>query len=493
VSVTSSAKGDEVVPGSIRFRLTAWYTLLLAIVLLAVGFGLSTLLERRLRDGVDARLLATAQQVYDAVRVQPAYPNLALIVPPPLDPFASPGQVIQVVDLDNEVMATTENLGGVSLSAAPVSPGDRAPAFRTSRVDQADVRSVRLPMVLQGRTIGAIIVGESLLPLERTLNLLPQVTFIASVIGVGLAAAGGWLLAGRALRPVDAVTATAAKIAVGGGTAASLATRLTVPATHDEVARLAMTFNTMLDRLEASFAAQGRFVADASHELRTPLTAIRGNVEVLQRQTATATASGAGGDDMIAALDDLQRESARMARLLEDLLTLARTDAPVNESFRREPVRLDLVACDAVRTARAIAAGQHLTTITPAPVMVSGDPDRLVQLVLILVENAIRHTPPEGEITVQVDAAGGRARLTVRDTGEGIAAEHLPHIFERFYRVDSARTRTSGGTGLGLAIAQAITRAHGGQIRVESTVGVGTAFTMGLPLLPSETSVRMSV
>ena len=188
------------------------------------------------------------------------------------------------------------------------------------------------------------------------------------------------------------------------------------------------------------------------------------------------------------ALDDIRRESDRMRRLLDDLLLLARADADAGTdpagttTIRREPVRLDEIAAEAVRSAAALASGQVLELEAPRGVEVPGDPDRLHQLVMILLDNAIRHTPPGGRIRVAVAATpDGQARIAVRDEGEGIAPEHLPHLFERFYRADGARGRSSGGTGLGLAIAQAICRAHGGEISVTSAPDQGATFLVTLP------------
>jgi signal transduction histidine kinase len=320
------------------------------------------------------------------------------------------------------------------------------------------------------------------------------VLLVASGLGILLALAGGWVMAGRALRPVAQVTAAAARIAAGDGTAASLAARLPVPPADDELARLSATFNAMLDRLQASFRAQERFVADASHELRTPLTAIRGNVDVLTRQTRNGSRTLLTGD-LTPALEDIRAESDRMRRLLDDLLLLARSDA--GEGARSFPItqksgiRLDAIAHDAVRSAGSLTQGQILELEAPRPVLLDGDPDRLRQLVMILLDNAIRHTPPGGHVRVAVaSGADGTVRVAVRDDGEGIAAEHLPHVFERFYRADGARGRASGGTGLGLAIARAICRAHGGEIEVRSSPGLGATF---IATLPSGAAVRDTV
>jgi signal transduction histidine kinase len=204
--------------------------------------------------------------------------------------------------------------------------------------------------------IGSVIVGERLTTMHETLTSLRQVLIGTSAVGLALALAGGWILAGRALRPVDRVTAAAAAIAAGDGTATSLRSRLPVPPTNDELSRLSATFNAMLERLEASFRAQERFVADASHELRTPLTAIRGNVDVLIRQ-ARASAHALDPEDLHLSLHDIRRESDRMRRLLDDLLMLARSDAGSGSGSlpmaRRELVLLNDIAAEATRSAEA--------------------------------------------------------------------------------------------------------------------------------------------
>jgi two-component system OmpR family sensor kinase len=467
---------------SIRFRLTAWYAFLLMCILASVGFALSSLVERNLRADVDQRLMTTGNNILREIRVRPGYEQGEFFgYFPRLDPLASPGQVVQIFDASGNLKVTTGMPDGQQLPSPPPATPLMRPVFVTARINGTPVRTVTIPMVTERDrvVIGSIIVGESLAPLERTVDLLQRLLLGAGVAGIVFAAIGGWLLAGRSLRPVDRVTATADAIARDASTGRSLATRLDVPDSGDELARLAATFNRMLDRLEEAFSAQRRFIADASHELRTPLTAIRGNLDVLARQAA---ATGGAGSDFADALGDLQRESARMSRLIEDLLTLARTEALPNDATRRQPVRLDLIVQDAVRTATSLANGHRISVSASQPVIVLGDRDRLTQLLLILLDNAIRHTPAGGEIRISADATGSLARMTVADTGEGIAPEHLPHIFERFYRADKARDRATGGTGLGLAIAQAIARAHDGEITVSSELGKGSTFTVTLPL-----------
>ena len=480
---------------STRLRLTAWYAAVLVLVLMALGVSVEALARNRLLGDVDDRLANTAEDIGSEIER-----NLARVpfqtepvsfeeIVPTLGSFASRGLLIQITGPHDEVVRTSEYAPDKPIVEEPARASDE-PWFVSTSMNGEDMRAVRYPLLVTDEDgirwyIGSVIVGERLLTMQQTLVSLRQVLVGASALGLALAVAGGWLLAGRALRPVDRVTAAAAAIAAGDGTATSLSARLPVPQTNDELARLSATFNAMLARLEASFRAQERFVADASHELRTPLTAIRGNVDVLMRQ-ARVQRYVIDANDLGAALDDIRRESDRMRRLLDDLLLLARSDAGSDRAnwalVRLEPVRLDEVAAQAVHSAEALTASHDLELEAPRAVEILGDADRLHQLTMILIDNAIRHTPAGGHIRVAVTAnSDGDARLAVRDDGDGIAPEHLPHLFERFYRADGARGRSSGGTGLGLAIARAITQAHGGDITVSSNPGRGTTFVVTLP------------
>lgn len=481
---------------STRVRLTAWYAALFVLVLIALGVSVEALARNRLMQDVDNRLESTAADISAGIERNLANWSFSEDEPvsfssivPQFGSFASRGLLIQIADPTGQIVRGSEY--------APVSPlvpelekpsGESRFALTTWNGDE--LRTVHYPIVATDSMgirwyVGAVIVGERLTTMRETLASLRQVLLVTSALGLILALAGGWVLAGRALRPVDRVTAAAARIAAGDGTATSLAARLPVPPTDDELSRLSATFNAMLDRLQASFRAQERFVADASHELRTPLTAIRGNVDVLSRQ-ARAGGFRFTASDIAPALDDIRQESERMRRLLDDLLLLARTDTSEEPSekalARQESIRLDALAAEAIRSAEALTTGQILELEAPRAIEIPGDPDRLHQLLMILLDNAIRHTPAAGRVRVAVGATpDGTARIAVRDEGEGIAAEHLPHIFERFYRADGARGRSSGGTGLGLAIAQAIARAHGGEITVTSDPGHGSTFLVTLP------------
>jgi two-component system, OmpR family, sensor kinase len=306
-------------------------------------------------------------------------------------------------------------------------------------------------------------------PLEISLNQLR-----GWLVGIGLAtvcfaALLAWWLASRALRPVDRMTQTAGEI----GRAADFTQRLPEPARGDELGRLARTFNEMLGRLDEAFSSQQRFLADASHELRSPLASIRTNAESLLRTR--------GADlETRESLEAIVRESARMGRMVEDLLALARADA--GQPIAREPVALDTLLLEVFQQERRLAGEVQLAIGRLEQVEVEGDRDRLKQLLLNLVDNGLRYTPPGGTVRLGVRQERGRAMLEVEDTGPGIAAEHLPHLFDRFYRGDGPRSRGPGGTGLGLAICRWVAESHGGSINVKSQEGEGTLFQVALPL-----------
>ena len=278
-----------------------------------------------------------------------------------------------------------------------------------------------------------------------------------------------WLLAGRALRPVRTITATAHAIA----RSRSFNQRLPAVASHDELGELARTFNEMLGSLEAAYLAQQRFVADASHELRAPLTAIQANLELLERHQGMSVAHRSE------AVAEASREAERLSRLVADLLALARADAGV--PIRRGPVELDRLALESVQETRRIAEGRRIEVDKLEPVVVVGDGDRLKQLLLILLDNAVKYSPGGGKVGLQLRRNGSGAELRVRDNGVGIAQEDLSRVFERFYRADPARSRDPGGTGLGLPIARWIVEQHGGKIWIESKPGEGTEVFVRIP------------
>jgi two-component system OmpR family sensor kinase len=232
----------------------------------------------------------------------------------------------------------------------------------------------------------------------------------------------------------------------------------------------------MIERLDKAFTQQRRFVADASHELRTPVAAIRSITDVVLAQ-------GASEEEYVNVLSEVNVVTERLGHLINDLLTLARADEG-QVLLERKPVRLDLLAADVAESTESLATERDITVEVDAqePVLVLGDEVRLIQVILNLLQNALSYTNAGGKVSLIVEAGDKNALLTVRDTGIGIAAEYLEHIFERFYRADAARSRAAGGSGLGLAIVDWIVHAHKGTISVESEVGRGTTFTVSLPL-----------
>ena len=486
---------------SVRFGITAWYAGVLIITLAMLGIGLRVLLIRSLDQDAQERLSSAAFDVRAQIRVEPISGTNSLFqlsAQPSLDVqnILLSGVTVTVVDLtNNEVIYSDGTLNNLWPSPADIQrvSTEREPTLSTYRVNGYAIRGYTYPIV--GRTadapngvpmvIGVIFTSESLSGTTHMLSQLSQALLLFGVIGGATASIGGWSLAGKALSPVNRFMASADDIAKDR-TVTSLSRRLDVPPTGDEIAELGNTFNEMLDRIEQAFVTQQRFVADASHELRTPLTSIKGNVDVIRKQLKSGRPTDM--QDLADALGDVSRESERMSRLVTDLLNLARSDTDVSSrAHDTDVVSLDLLAREAVRTAEVLVDGQELILNSTDEVLIHGDGDTLVQVMLILLDNALRHTPAGQTVALtiseDIDPQDNVrcARIDVDDTGSGIEAEHLPHLFERFYRAEGHRARTSGGTGLGLAIALSIVRAHGGWIDVASTPGEGTNFTVWLP------------
>ena len=289
------------------------------------------------------------------------------------------------------------------------------------------------------------------------------VLFVAS-LGVG------WVVAGRVLRPIGRITSVARDIQ-----ATDLSRRIELPGPDDELKQLADTFDAMLARLDAAFAAQRQFTADASHELRNPLAIIRTNVDV-----ALANPN-ADPEDLRHTIVVVKRASDRMARLVDDLLALARRQEPTLE---HEPVDLGVAVTEASDDFVVPAAARNIVldrAIAPG-VVVTGDRDALKRAVANLLENAVRLAPAGSRIRLATGSEGDRAWIAVADEGPGIAPEDQAHVFDRFWRADKARSRADGGTGLGLAIVRQIVESHGGEIRLQSKVGVGSSFVIWLPV-----------
>jgi two-component system OmpR family sensor kinase len=334
--------------------------------------------------------------------------------------------------------------------------------------------------VVPAGTQGTLVVAIPLTEIEGTLRRLVWVELgVAAGVLLAVGALSWWLIR-LGLRPLDRMAQTAGSIAAG-----DLSGRVE-PADEDtEVGRLGLALNTMLGQIQAAFerqrASEGRlrrFVADASHELRTPITSIRGYAELFRRGAATRP------DDLERAMRRIEDEGARMGLLVDDLLLLARLDQ--GRPLDREPVDLAALVEDAVGDARAVESDRPIELSMDGALLVLGDERRLHQVVANLLDNARRHTPPGTPVQVRLARTDGAVRLEVADRGPGMSPGEASSVFERFYRGDPSRSRSSGGTGLGLAIAAAIVEAHSGHISVSSRPGEGATFVVSLPLAPEK-------
>jgi two-component system, OmpR family, sensor kinase len=475
--------------GTIRARLTGWYTVALGATV--VAFGVLLYLERRqssLRE-LDQRLGLEADLANRWL--SESYNVLGRIVTttgsrPSLDPGISAyleavRDYLVVADTSGNVLALSEAARTLSADAlqrlsAPIASLRLPKLAGTMDLGEGpgSVRYLALRVEAAGPEIGGLLVATSTGQVAfGPAELLRSMLLIAPIILLGSALVGYWL-AGTALRPVQGIMDEVEAISDG----TSLHRRLAVPLSGDEVARLVLTLNGMLARLERSFASLHRFTADASHELKTPLMVLRAGVE-------RALVHPAVPGEILQSLDETLAQINEMTELVESLLTLARADegrAPlaVEESDLRELVG------DAVETAGMLGedSGVAVTSTMPDhPVKLAVDRHRIRELLLNLVTNAIKYTPQGGSIDLALAEQDDAVTLTVRDTGIGIAPGDLPHIFERFWRADPARSRTGErpGVGLGLAITKWIAEAHGGSITVQSRPGRGTTFVVRLP------------
>ena len=311
---------------------------------------------------------------------------------------------------------------------------------------------------------------------QQTLAQLLTIEIVVSLVVLGALAAAAWWLIKRDLRPLETMAVTADAIAAG-----DLTRRVQPAEPRTEVGRLGLSLNTMLNRIEEAFAERAateeklrRFLADASHELRTPLTSIRGYSEVFERAKDDP-------ENLDLAMRRIEEESSRMGAMVEELLVLAR----LGEGRPPERAAVDLarVVADGVSDARAGAPARDIVVESVATAEVLGDDHQFRQVVANLLNNALRHTPPEAQIRVTLAVADGRARLSVADDGPGLEPDAAARVFEPFYRADESRARETGGAGLGLAIVAAIVEAHDGAVTLDTTPGAGATFTVTLPLL----------
>lgn len=451
---------------TIRWRLTLWYGAVLAVCLAAFGTAVYVLTSRSQLARIDFELSEELHELqHDVVTVQDRETLLSEL----RSEFGKhPAYEFEIAQSDGAVWFRSDRLGTQSLETVSATASESSePRFlELSGLGRYRVQAQWVDSPHGRLSLRAAIPLDAVESAQRTLW---RTLCLMGPLVLAAAMAGGYWLARRALSPVERITATAETI-----TANRLDQRLDVPPVQDELSRLARTLNAMIDRLQRAFDDMRRFTADAAHELRTPITLLRTQLDVALRNDRS-------NDEYRNVLLSLREDVEHFGRLASQLLELSREDAGL-DAAPFAPLRLDSVLMEAANERRPAAEQKSLSLrIDPlTECEVHGDADRLHRVFLNVLDNAIKFTPPRGQVRVSLrvashaDASGPcRATVTIQDTGCGIAPEHLPYIFDRFYQVDSSRNITTG-TGLGLAICQAIVTAHQGSIRVNSVAGQET-------------------
>ena len=460
---------------TVRARLTLWYVSLLGAILLVVLGMTYVLLARALYVRVDDSLqvliqivatslandLAEGQQVDDAARSTASE-------------LASRSYLVAIYDNAGRLLgeAGREDDIAIPLPSAGAVPSTE-PSLLT--IVEADDLDDRHRLAVQRVTVPPgveylIVVGSSLEPTDEELESLRGILTYVVPLSLVIAGLGGWFLARRSLSPVVAMADRARQIGVG-----SLDARLPVANPRDELGKLAGTFNELLSRLEASVEQQRQFMADASHELRTPVTIARTAASVALQQPTRHES------EYRETLEIVEQETIRLTRIVDDLFTLTRADAGTYP-VRKIPMYLDELIDDVVRATRVVAATRAVSIVAECihPAAYTGDEDLIRRLFINVLDNAIRYSPEGAAVRVALDRSGDGYAVSVSDQGPGIAAEAQARIFERFYRVDGARTHDAGA-GLGLALARWIAHAHNGEIALAASSRVGSTFVITLP------------
>jgi two-component system OmpR family sensor kinase len=476
---------------SLRARLIVGYSALLAAILFLFGAALYLILDFALIQQIDQTLVASANDILRSTTIR-TIEDLPLLNLPPLS-FDLANTYVQAWNADGRLVSASANLSGVneplnpgmlppqSLGTSPPfgpnldspTPAYSPPAqgeqvFSDNLIHGIHLRVISKPIWIEGKYLGLLEVGTPLTVSDRALSILFFVLAAGGATALLLSVLiGNWIALG-ALRPLETITSTAVQITRADDLSRRIP--LEVPP-GSEVGRLIQAFNETLERLEKLFSAQSRFLADVSHELRTPLTSIRGNIDLIRKMGADAES-----------LNAIQSEVDRMIRLVGDLLMLSRAEAG-NLPLAKAPIEMDTLLVEVLQQAHLLAQGKVDVVIgNLEQAMYLGDRDRLKQLLLNLVVNALQYTQPGGRVVLSMRLVEDCLHITVSDNGPGIPSADLPHIFDRFYRVEKSRSRGGlGGSGLGLSIAQWIAHSHGGRIEVASERGKGTTFSVWLP------------
>ncbi len=454
-------------PLPIRVKLTAWYFAVLAatfalfgvVAFLAMQKSIDRTVDENLRDRVsDVQELMTHVAREDPERLADELREHAEL--------QEEGGLLQVADFGGHWLYRSRLMERFNVPQKDVGSS----VIYNLNVASMPLRIMAAPLRLGNRTYG-IQVAALMDDYQEALDHFRWVLLLLSPLLLLLASVGGYWMSRQALRPVDEITQAAQRISHK-----NISSRLKTPQSHDELQRLSETLNGMLERLEGAFKRITQFTADASHELRTPVALMRTTAELSLRKPRQEA-------EYREALSQILKELERTSTLIERLMLLARADSGAEAlQFRRVDFAESFrEACRQGRTLAEVKQIGFEEQIVRAPVFVEGDAHALERLNLILIDNAVKYTPPGGQVSASFGESDGFAVIEIRDSGIGIAEDDLPHIFERFYRADKARSRDLGGAGLGLAIGQWIAEAHGGAIEVESTPGEGSLFRVRLP------------
>lgn len=454
---------------TIRTRMTLWYSGLLATVIIVFSVSLFSLLSWTWRAQLTENMRTAAEKWLKGV----VYDSTTGDISSSTRPEASPMQLYGPMGV--QIWHANGEFADSNISRQPPfdqqALGMKEESTRDVTLEGYHFLAFSSPIQdTTGRVVGTIQIISPLDTIDEAMARLLRIMGGVSIVTMLLSFMVGSVIAAQALQPIDAISNAAKQITA----ADDLSKRIPYVGPSDELGQLTQTFNATLERLEKLFNVQRRFVADVSHELRTPLTTIQGNLDLIKRY---------GNDPE--SLEAIESESKRMTRLVGDLLMLAQADAG-RLPLREGPVELDAVTREVFRDMKLIAGKVNLTLGTVEHALINGDPDRLKQLIINLVTNAIKYTPEGGSVTLSMTTDRGFAYVRVSDTGIGIPKENLEHIFDRFYRVDKARARAMGGAGLGLSIVRWIVEAHRGRVWAESDQGKGSTFTVQLPRIDTD-------
>jgi two-component system, OmpR family, sensor kinase len=453
---------------SLRLRLTLLYSTLTGGILLVFAAAVIMVFNALLVDQIDNTLESAAKVIINRIEVN----SLGQVSLDLSSIDISSDVYVQVWGLDNELQVSLRTLDDfVDRPFDPDALRAESPIYRDVRLANHQLRVLSVPILDGEHKIAVLQVAVRLDVINQAREGLTNILTIIWLVSFLFSGNAAWLTLGHTLKPLEAITETAEQI----NRADDLSRRLPYHGPeNDEIGSLVNSFNQTLERLEALFTSQQRLLADVSHELRTPLTVIKGNVDLMRRMKRLDEES----------LMSIDHEAGRLTRLVGGLLLLAQAESG-KLALSMKQVELDLLLTEVFQEMSILAGNRvrvHLNEIDQ--VYVTGDRDRLKQVFINLVANAIQYTPQGGEVFLSLERIGEQARIICRDTGPGIPAEDLPHIFERFYRAEKSRTRgKTTGFGLGLSIANWIVERHGGRIEVVSKEGQGTTFAIWLPVM----------